>query len=509
MSEMNSGISPVVATVLLIAIAVIGSVTAWYWISSYTNKPAVPTTSLKGYAIVDVYKNSSKTGCDALAIKNSGGAKIENIAIYIRDYSTGKVAGKNGSDATFPAYVNITSIDPGVTVKFSFSSVGETSFLETNISDEPIAVYFVTIGDANRDGQKEVVIGLKSSTNELRMYENKSGGWVETNISDLPEGVESVAIGDANNDGLNDVVIGVSGPPNVNQTRMYENKTGKWVETNISDPGQSVQSVAIGDTSNDGKNDVITGGWHKNETRMYENKTGKWVETNISNTPNDGVYSVAIGDADNDGKNETIVGLYSPRDNFYELRMYDNHSGQWIETNISGTSEGASDIYSVAIGDANNDGNNDIVIGMSNTNNDMAIRMYENKSGGWIETNLTSLGAWGIDNVNSVAIGDLNHDGKNEVIAGGDAAKSLRQYENRSGGWIETNITDLSIAVPSVAIGDANNDGENEIIAGLWTTTNEVRMYVVTTAGTSSIPRGTYVLRSSTPGLTDQIFTCV
>ncbi len=38
---MKKGISPVIAVVLLIAIAVIASVGVWYWVGSYTGKPGV------------------------------------------------------------------------------------------------------------------------------------------------------------------------------------------------------------------------------------------------------------------------------------------------------------------------------------------------------------------------------------------------------------------------------------------------------------------------------------
>jgi len=38
---MKKGISPVVAVVLLIAIAVIAAVGVWYWVGAYTGKPAI------------------------------------------------------------------------------------------------------------------------------------------------------------------------------------------------------------------------------------------------------------------------------------------------------------------------------------------------------------------------------------------------------------------------------------------------------------------------------------
>jgi hypothetical protein len=357
-------------------------------------------------------------------------------------------------------------------------------WVETNISDTPVYVDSVAIGDANNDGKNEVVIGLSTATNEVRIYENKTGKWVETNISDAPYTVQTIAIGDANNDGKNDVVIGMGySGATTKLLRMYENKSGGWVETNISDEPTHVSSVAIGDANNDGNKDVVIGlSTATNEVRIYENKTGKWVETNISDAP---IYvsSVAIGDANNDGKNEMVIGMLSTNN---EARMYSyspvcsqgtlNSSTSLIETNISDEPAG---VYSVAIGDANNDGSKEIIMGMQNW--PYPVRMYENKSGQWVKTNISDPGntyVW------SVAIGDANNDGKNDIVVGMDAApKAVRMYENKTGGWVETNISSDFSDVQSVAVGDANNDGKNEVVVGMESTTNEVRMYTNTSGG--------------------------
>ena len=195
------GVSPVVATVLLIALAVIASVTAWFWISPYTTKPALAETSFRGFTVVGVYKNSSNDGCNAFTIKNTGGQTITNALFYVKDLVTGRPVGSNGTNPSYVAYVNITSANPGNSERFSILALGTGGWVETNISDISADIHSVKVGDANNDGRNDVVIGMASTTNELRMYENKSGGWVETNICNEPNDAMSVAIGDANNDG--------------------------------------------------------------------------------------------------------------------------------------------------------------------------------------------------------------------------------------------------------------------------------------------------------------------
>jgi hypothetical protein len=155
----------------------------------------------------------------------------------------------------------------------------------------------------------------------------------------------------------------------------------------------------------------------------------------------------------------------------------------------------------VVIGYANNDGQNEVVVGIdSNIANE--VRMYENKSGGWVETNISDVTA-----VYSLAVGDANNDGKKEVVIGlFTGTNELRMYENKSGGWVETNISDV-VTVNSVVIGDANRDGQNEVVVGMASTTNELRMYE-TTSTTTSVPLGAYILRTSSSGFSDIRFTC-
>ena len=72
---MKKGISPVVAVVLLIAIAVIAAVGVWYWVGAYTGEPNVQT-SLKTYGI------GQCNGTYAFINNNGGKALDSNAAIY-------------------------------------------------------------------------------------------------------------------------------------------------------------------------------------------------------------------------------------------------------------------------------------------------------------------------------------------------------------------------------------------------------------------------------------------
>jgi len=127
---MKKGVSPVVATVVLIMMAVMAAVAVWYWVSSSTTKPPLPETSQRGYMVTSVYDNASVTGCNGVDIKNVGGISISNVVFEIKDYVSGRPAGPNGTDppTLYWAYVNITSeITAGNTTFFNISVLGNAS----------------------------------------------------------------------------------------------------------------------------------------------------------------------------------------------------------------------------------------------------------------------------------------------------------------------------------------------------------------------------------------------
>ena len=122
------GISPVIATTLLIAIAVVGGVTAWYWVASYTAKPPLSEVTYRAFIVSHVYTNSTNNGCNALDIQNVGVDPLNNIVFEIREPTSGKQVGFNGTDSNVSAYVNVSvELAARNTYKYNISMLGNAS----------------------------------------------------------------------------------------------------------------------------------------------------------------------------------------------------------------------------------------------------------------------------------------------------------------------------------------------------------------------------------------------
>jgi flagellin-like protein len=111
---MRKGVSPVVATVLLIAIAVIAAVAVWYWVSPMTSSPPGPSTGQSAIVVTGVYKNASNSSqCISLDINNPAGLSITPITSF-------EVRFTNGTTAAKYIYINATQAS-GATVNYNVS----------------------------------------------------------------------------------------------------------------------------------------------------------------------------------------------------------------------------------------------------------------------------------------------------------------------------------------------------------------------------------------------------
>ena len=113
---MRKGVSPVVATVLLIAIAVISAVAVWYWVAPLTSAQATPSTSQYGFVVTSTYKNAGGN-CITVDVKNSGGVTIPyNTTLEIFNI--------NGSTMSKYVVFNVSALTSGTTMNVNITTIG-------------------------------------------------------------------------------------------------------------------------------------------------------------------------------------------------------------------------------------------------------------------------------------------------------------------------------------------------------------------------------------------------
>jgi flagellin-like protein len=85
---MRKGVSPVVAIVLLIAIAVISAVAVWTWVGPLTSKPPMGSTTQYSLTVLKCYPGTAN-----IDVKNTGGTRITGVTFLLINKTDGQQSG--------------------------------------------------------------------------------------------------------------------------------------------------------------------------------------------------------------------------------------------------------------------------------------------------------------------------------------------------------------------------------------------------------------------------------
>ncbi|MFW9948139.1 MAG: FG-GAP repeat domain-containing protein [Candidatus Odinarchaeota archaeon] len=182
--------------------------------------------------------------------------------------------------------------------------------------------------------------------------------------------------------------------------------------------------------------------------------SGDW-EEQITKPVGGGPSSVFIGDANNDGYNDIVTANY--HDHNISILLWNENIGDWDSAITK--SIGLIPVLpeSILIVDANNDGYNDIAT-LDTQDEIIVLLLWNNTLDDW-NLHLIPL----VDPFHRFYIADANNDGYNDIIASSNPF-SILLWNASSNDW-DPPITRPSGDFPyDISIADANNDGLNDIV---------------------------------------------
>jgi ASPIC and UnbV/FG-GAP-like repeat/Secretion system C-terminal sorting domain len=430
----------------------------WYTFTASENNTLIISTVLPQNNNYDTRVIVYSGSCGSLVCKGASddfnGSNLSQVTFTVTSGNTYIIAFDNRySQQGFDFILSIAP--PPAPDRLSFTSTPVAAIVGT---------YNNCIVDMNGDYKDDIVSAI-SNTQLAIAYQQNDGSFSSTNFTLVNTVVQpswSIAAGDYDNNGFNDLVYG-SGS---GVTFLKANATGTGYLTDRKTQSYLVQRTNFVDINNDGKLDAFACDDNA-PNRIYMNDGTNLVHSQggIGDFPTGGNYASNWVDFDNDGDIDVYIakcgqGGSGVGGNIDQL-FRNNGNGSYTNIATEANMANAEQTWSGAVGDYNNDGFMDVIVGVNSASNGYSNVKKNNgdgtftsvTSGSGYDTN-TSLGR-------EYVTFDFDNDGFLDVLGSGS------NIMFGDGNFHFTpNPNTYPVSAVDRPVGDLNNDGFLDIQNG-------------------------------------------
>jgi len=351
----------------------------------------------------------------------------------------------------------------------------------------------VTIGDINGDGNLDIITADLGAAKTSVLLGNGNGTFQARTSYSTGSNPYSVATGDVNGDGKLDIITADLG---VNKTGvLLGNGNGTFQARTSYSTGSSPISVDIEDVNGDGKLDIVSADNGADKTSVFFGNGNGTFQARTSYSVGFGrdPFSVTLGELDGDGKLDIVVAGDSAKASVF----LNNGNGTFKAKTDYTVGAGSNFIYSVVLGDLNGDGKLDIVA--TDASADKTSVLLGNGNGTFQARTSYTTG----DNPRSVALGDINGDGKLDIVSADYSAAKTDILLGNGNGTFQARTSYSTGSNPlSVTLGDVNGDNALDIAVVAGSTDKADILIANTATTTTSTPISFLTQASSLAALT-------
>ena len=322
----------------------------------------------------------------------------------------------------------------------------------------------VAVGDFNGDGRQDLAIAsyVYSGTVSILLGDG-AGNFSPATILSTYEYATSIAVGDFNGDGKQD--LAVANWDTLDVTILLGDGLGGFGAATHFPVGPEPVSVAVGDFNGDGRQDLALARYDGNGVAILLGDGAGYFTPPAYFGAGALPQSVAVGDFNGDGKQDLALANSGSGD--VSILLGDGAASFSPATNFPVGTSSYPAPYSVAVGDFNRDGKQDLVVANSNSDN-VSILLGDGAGNFSPATNFPVGPA-----PYSVAVSDFNGDGNQDLVVAVSILNSVAILLGDGSGSFSAPIYFGASSGPrSVAVGDFNGDGQQDLAIGNYGSNN-------------------------------------
>ncbi|MCP4540894.1 MAG: DUF11 domain-containing protein, partial [Chloroflexi bacterium] len=345
----------------------------------------------------------------------------------------------------------------------------------------------LALGDVDGDGDLDLAVGNDSQQNVLHL--NTGSGTFDTVTHTFGTGndnTQDAVLGDVDGDGDLDLISGNGNWSQGQQNVLYFNDgDGNPFDTityTLGADGDQTYALALGDVDGDGDLDLAVGNWEQPNVIYFNDGSGNPFDTitRTFGTGSDSTMALALGDVDKDGDLDLAVGNSGTfgEQNYVYLNDGGAQGGTPGAFDTTSYPFDASDrrTYSLALGDVDDDGSLDLVVGNWNQQNYVYLN---DGDGNPFDTTSYPFGT-GNDYTYAPSLDDVDADGDLDLVVGNNG-QNVIYLNDGDGNPFDTTLVNfgpVASTTYALAVGDVDADGDLDIVEGNYQGQNVVYLNV-------------------------------